>query len=190
MRDKAMSTVQTHPTTTTWQIDPSHSQIEFSVRHLMISNVRGYFTGIAGAIQIDANDLASSSVEVEIDAASIDTRNSDRDTHLRSADFFAVEEHPTLRFRSTGIQKKGGELEVAGELTIRGVTRQVLLRTEELGEAADPWGNQRVAFRGETKVNRKDFGLTWNQALETGGVLVGDEVRIVVEVEAFRAQTE
>jgi polyisoprenoid-binding protein YceI len=183
-----MTTIQTQPTTTTWQIDPSHSQVEFSVRHLMISNVRGYFTGVSGAIHLDEAGLESSSVEVEIDATSIDTRNTDRDTHLRSADFFDVDAHPTLRFQSTGVKRKGGELEVEGELTIRGVTRPVLLHTDELGEASDPWGNQRIAFRGETKVNRKDFGLTWNQALETGGVLVGEEVRIVVEVEAVRTE--
>jgi polyisoprenoid-binding protein YceI len=183
-----MTTVQTHPTTTTWQIDPAHSQVEFSVRHLMISNVRGYFTAISGAINLDDARIERSSVEVEIDATSIDTRNKDRDTHLRSADFFDVDAHPTLRFQSTGIHKKGSELEVAGELTIRGATRPVVLRTEELGTVKDPWGNNRIAFRGETRVNRKEFGLTWNQALETGGVLVGDEVRIVVEVEAVRTE--
>ena len=174
---------------TLWQIDASHSQVEFGVRHLMISTVRGYFTGLSGAIRLDENDITGSSVEVEIDAASIDTRNADRDAHLRSADFFHVEEHPTLRFRSTGVEKKGDELAVAGELTIRGETRPVVLRTEKLGQTTDPWGNERVAFRGETKVNRKDFGLTWNQALETGGFVVGDEVRIIVEVEAVKAPT-
>jgi len=183
-----MTTIQTHPTATTWQIDPAHSQVEFSVRHLMISNVRGYFTGISGAIHLDDGGIEGSSVDVEIDATSIDTRNTDRDTHLRSADFFDVEAHPTLRFQSTGIQRKGTALEVAGELTIRGTSRPVVLRTEELGTGQDPWGNERVAFRGETKVNRKDFGLTWNQALETGGVLVGDEVRIVVEVQGVRTE--
>jgi len=173
---------------TTWQIDPAHSQVEFSVRHLMISNVRGYFTGITGAIQLDEGKIENSSVEVTIDATSIDTRNGDRDAHLRSADFFHVEEFPTLAFRSTGVTKTGNNLEVAGELTIRGVTRPVVLRTEELGSGTDPWGNRKVAFHGETRVNRKDFGLTWNQALETGGVLVGDEVRIVVEVQAARSE--
>jgi polyisoprenoid-binding protein YceI len=182
-----MSTTQPRIEIGTWQIDPSHSQVEFSVRHLMISNVRGYFTGISGQIRLDEGEIWKSAVEVEIDASSIDTRNKDRDAHLRSGDFFDVEKFPTLTFRSTEVERQGDELEITGELTIRGETRPVVLRTEELGSGTDPWGNERVAFRGETKVNRKDFGLTWNQALETGGVLVGDEVRIVVEVQAVRA---
>jgi polyisoprenoid-binding protein YceI len=152
----------------------------------MISNVRGYFAGITGSIQLDDSRVEDSSVEVEIDAASINTRNGDRDAHLRSADFFDVEAFPTLRFHSTGVERKRDALEVAGELTIRGVSRPIVLRTEELGTGKDPWGGDRIAFRGETKVNRRDFGLTWNQALETGGVLVGDEVRIVVEIQAVQ----
>lgn len=184
-----MSTTQSETAVGTWQIDPAHSQVEFSVRHLMISNVRGYFTGISGNIRLDEEEIRNSSVEVDIDASSIDTRNKDRDVHLRSGDFFDVEKFPTLHFRSTGIERKDEGLAISGELTIRGETRSVVLHTEELGSGTDPWGNDRVAFRGETKVNRKDFGLSWNQALETGGVLVGDEVRIVVEVQAVRQKS-
>lgn len=168
----------------TWNIDPVHSQVEFGVRHMMISTVKGYFTGIEGAIRLDEQDLAGSSVQVTIDAATIDTRNADRDGHLRSGDFLHVEEFPAIRFESREVKPAGEGFEVAGDLTIRDVTRPVTLKAEELGRATDPWGNPRVGFRGETPVSRKDFGLTWNQPLETGGVLVGDEVRITLEVQA------
>lgn len=171
----------------TWTLDPVHSQVEFGVRHMMISTVKGTFTDLRGTLHLDEENAESSSVEVEIAAASIDTRNDDRDQHLRSADFLDAESHPTLRFASTGVEKAGTGLRIAGDLTIRGTTRPVTLEAEELGRGTDPWGNPRVAFRAETRISRKDFGLTWNQALETGGVLVGDEVSIELEVQAIPA---
>jgi len=173
-----------------WTIDPAHTQAEFGVRHMMISTVRGRFAEVAGTITVDPDDLASTSVDVRIGANSIDTGNEDRDKHLRSADFFDVESHPEITFRSSRVNAVNGRLEVHGDLTIRGTTREVVLDAEELGAGLDPWGQQRVAFRGETRINRKDFGLTWNQALEAGGVLVGDEVRITLEVQAIAASSE
>ncbi len=173
---------------TTWNLDPAHSHVEFGVRHMMISTVKGSFSGVEGTIQIDEANLSESSIEVEIDTASIDTRNDDRDNHLRSEDFFHVDEYPKIRFRSIGLEEgRDGHFKLRGELTIRDQTKTVELDVEKLGEGIDPWGNQRFGFRGETRVNRKDFGLTWNQALETGGVLVGDEVRISVEGQAIEA---
>lgn len=181
-----MST-STQAATRTWTIDAAHSQVEFGVRHMMISTVKGYFPGIEGTIRL-GEDLSGSSVEVTLDAASIDTRNKDRDAHLRSGDFFDVEKFPTLTFRSTSVEGSGDEITVVGDLTIRGVTREVTLKAEELGRGVDPWGNPRVGFQARTSISRKDFGLTWNQALEAGGVLVGDEIRISVEVQAIPAQ--
>jgi len=173
-----------------WTIDPAHTQAEFGVRHMMISTVRGRFAEVASTITLDPDDIASSSVDVRIGVDSIDTGNRDRDEHLRSADFFDVASHPELTFLSTRVSVAGGKLKVHGNLTIRGTTRQVVLDSEELGTGLDPWGQQRVGFRGETRINRKDFGLVWNQALETGGVLVGDEVRITLEVQAIAASSE
>jgi polyisoprenoid-binding protein YceI len=174
--------------TTTWHLDPAHSQVEFGVRHMMISTVKGFFTGVEGAIHLDENDLSNSSVEVTIDASSVDTRNEDRDNHLRSGDFLDVETHPSLTFRSRRVEGSLDSFQVTGDLTIRGETREVTFEAEKQGGGTDPWGNQRLGFRGETKVSRKDFGLTWNQALETGGVLVGDEVRIILEVQGVRSE--
>lgn len=179
--------MSTTTTSRTWSIDPVHSQVDFGVRHMMISTVRGTFGELEGTIHLDEDDLTNSSVEVSIDAASIDTRNEDRDNHLRSGDFLNVEEHPTLRFKSRSVEPAGDGFVVQGDLTIRGVTREVTLEAEELGRGTDPWGNPRVGFRADTRINRKDFGLTWNQALETGGVLVGDEVKISLEVQAIPA---
>ena len=183
-----MSTQAAGTTATTWTIDPVHSQVEFGVRHMMISTVKGYFD-VEGTIHLDEDDFSASSVEVTLDAASVDTRNEDRDAHLRSADFFDVDNHPVLRFKGSpkGEGSEGDGFEVEGELTIRDVTRPVTLEAEELGRGTDPWGNPRVGFRAEGRISRKDFGLTWNQALETGGVLVGDEIRIQVEVQAIPA---
>lgn len=183
-----MSSSSTQAGTTTWTIDAAHSQVEFGVRHMMISTVKGYFPGISGTITLDEETPSASSVEVTLDAASIDTRNKDRDAHLRSGDFFDVESHPTLTFRSTSVERSGDDLTVVGDLTIRGVTRPVTLKAEELGRGIDPWGNPRVGFQARTTISRKDFGLTWNQALEAGGVLVGDEIRISIEVQAVPAQ--
>ena len=172
-----------------WNIDPSHSQAEFSVRHLMISNVRGRFEEMSGEVEFDENDLSKLKVDVKIDAASIDTRDAQRDGHLRSPDFLDVENHPYLHFRSTGVEKVDGErLVLAGDLTIRDVTRPVKLEVEYAGTARSPWGTTSAGFSASTKINRKDFGLVWNQALETGGVLVGDDVKIDIEIELVKQE--
>ncbi len=185
-----MSTLATPQTaTTTWNIDPVHSVAEFKVKHMMISNVKGQFTRVQGALALDETDLTNSQVEASIEAASINTRDAERDAHLKSADFFAVETFPTLSFKSRRIKRLGdGELAVAGDLTIRGVTRNVVFTVEgPTPPAKDPWGNTRVGLSATTKVNRKDFGLTWNAALETGGILVGDEVTITLEAQFVKA---
>ncbi len=184
-----MSDAQTVPATdlSRWEIDPAHSQVEFGVRHMMISTVKGFFTGVEGTILLNEVNFGGSKVEVTIDAATVDTRNEDRDGHLRSGDFFDVEAFPTITFRSRGVEGTPEEFRVVGDLTIRGETREVTLEAEKLGGGQDPWGNERLAFRAETKVSRKDFGLTWNQALESGGVLVGDTIRIVLELQAVLA---
>jgi polyisoprenoid-binding protein YceI len=171
---------------TTWAVDPAHSNVEFAVRHLMISTVKGRFGAVSGTVQLDDEDLSSSAVDVSIDAASIDTRQADRDAHLRSADFFDVEQFSTLTFRSSSITREGDEFRVVGDLTIRGVTRPVTLRVTEEGRTRDPWGGERIGFSATAKINRRDFGLTWNQVLETGGIAVGDEVKISVDVELVR----
>jgi polyisoprenoid-binding protein YceI len=175
--------------TTTWNIDPVHSTAEFKVRHMMITNVKGQFTAVTGVVKLDEGDVTNSRVEATIEAGSINTRDADRDTHLKSADFFDVEKFPTLSFASTRVTKTGeGELAVEGDLSIRGVTRKVVFAVEgPTAEAKDPWGNTRMGFSATTKINRKDFGLTWNAALETGGILVGDEVTLTLDVEAVKA---
>jgi polyisoprenoid-binding protein YceI len=175
-------------TTNNWNIDTVHSGINFSVRHMVVSKVRGRFAKFSGELAIDDADLTRSSVDVAIDAASIDTGNAQRDGHLRSADFFDVETFPELRFRSTRIDKRGDDrYAVVGQLTIRDVTREVSLDVEYGGRARDPWGNERLGFVATAKVDRKDFGLKWNQALETGGVLVGDRIDIELELQGVRA---
>jgi polyisoprenoid-binding protein YceI len=172
------------PAITTWNIDPSHSNAQFSVRHLMISNVKGEFTGISGRILFNPQKPETLSAEATIDVSTINTREHDRDNHLKSPDFFHVEEYPTITFKSKRAEKGSGGLKVAGDLTIHGVTREVTLDVEgPTPPTKDPWGNIRVGASATTKINRKDFGLTWNQALETGGVLVGDEIKITVDVE-------
>lgn len=176
--------------TRTWSIDPVHSQVEFGVRHMMISTVKGHFSGVDGQIRLNEEDFTASAVEVKIDASSIDTRNEDRDQHLRSDDFFNVEKHPHLRFVSRKVEGTPDDFTVNGDLTIRGETREVTLEGEELGRGTDPWDNPRVAFRAQTTINRKDFGLTWNQALEAGGVLVGDKVTISLEIQALAGDDE
>jgi len=174
--------------TKTWSIDSTHSGVHFSVRHLVVAKVRGRFAAFAGSVKLDENDLTRSSVEVEIDAASIDTGVADRDKHLRSADFFDSEQYPKLRFVSTSIESNGkNRYSVHGNLTIRDVTRPVVLDAEYGGAAKDPWGNERAAFAAATSVERSDFGLKWNQALEAGGVLVGERVDIELEVELVKA---
>jgi len=184
-----MSANAPQPTTTTWNIDPVHTTAEFKVRHMMITNVKGHFKPVTGVITVDETDISKSHVEASIEAASIDTREPDRDTHLRSADFLDVEKFPTLTFTSTRVTPNGkADLEVEGDLTIHGVTRKVTFAVEGPSEPGkDPWGNTRIGLSATTKFNRKDFGLTWNAALETGGILVGDEVTITLDVQAVKA---
>jgi len=176
-------------TTQTWKIDPTHSAVRFSVRHLMISKVHGQFARFSGEVQLDDADVSRSSVKVEIEAASIHTNEVKRDAHLRSADFFDVEKFPTLTFVSKQVLAEGGKVtQVIGDLTIHGVTRQVTLDVEDAGRSRDPWGNERVGYEVSTRISRKDFGLEWNVALETGGVLVGDKIDITLEVQAVAEQ--
>ena len=167
----------------TWTIDPSHSEVGFTVRHLGISKTRGRFGAFRGDIVV-AEQPEQSRVSVEIDADSVDTKDAGRDEHLRSADFFGADAHPTLTFVTTDVAAAGDRWKVTGDLTIAGVTRSVVLDTEVTGLVTDPWGNERVAFSASTEINREDFGLTWNAALETGGFLVGKTVKIDIEVEA------
>lgn len=173
--------------TTTWNIDTTHSDLHFSVRHMVFAKVRGRFAAWSGAVKLDPKDLTRSSVEVEIEAHSIDTGVADRDQHLRSGDFLNVEQFPKLRFVSSGVEKAGERYRLHGDLTLRDVTKAVVLDVEYGGQAKDPWGNQRVAFTATTSIDRRDFGLAWNQVLEAGGVLVGERIDIEVEVQAVEA---
>ena len=176
-------------TQTVWNIDPAHTDISFAVKHLMISTVRGRVADVRGTIRLNGDDLTTATVEAEIATASIDTRQEQRDTHLRSADFFEVEKHPTITFRSTRVEPiKGDRYRVAGDLTIRDVTREVVLEATDEGRGKDPWGGDRLAFSATTSIDRRDFGLTWNQALETGGVLVGNEIKVSIDVQAVKAK--
>jgi len=171
-----------------WNFDPVHSIIGFSVRHLMISKVRGHFQKWSGTLMIDEADVTNSKVEVSIEAASIDTREQQRDDHLRSPDFFDAASHPALTFQSTQVEKVSAEeYKIAGNLTIRGVSKQVVLATEYVGRSKDPWGGLRIGFSAKTSIDRRDFGLTFNMPLEGGGVVVGDRVDIEIEVEAVKA---
>jgi len=172
----------------TWKLDPAHTGVHFKVRHLMVSNVRGEFEKVSGKIVYDEQDISRSSAEITIDAASINTRVAKRDDHLRSADFLDVAKHPHLVFRSTKVEKAGaGKLRMTGDLTIRGVTREVVLEIEgPTAEIQDPQGNTRVGGSASTKINRSDFGLTWNQVIETGGVVVGKEVEVIIDIEIVR----
>jgi polyisoprenoid-binding protein YceI len=172
-----------------YQIDPTHSSIQFSIRHMMISSVRGAFSGVKGTIEYDPDNLNNSKAEAEIDLNTINTFDEKRDSHLRSADFFDVETYPTMRFVSRKIEKSGDGFRVTGDLSLHGVTKQVVLTVDEVGpETKDPWGNTRVGASIRGKLSRKDFGLTWTAPLETGGVLVGDEVKLDLEVEAVKVQ--
>ncbi len=172
--------------TNRWDIDLSHSAIQFHVRHMVISKVHGRFARWSGAIQLDTGDLTRSSVEVTIDAASIDTQVADRDAHLRSPDFLDVTKYPQLTFRSRAIEKAGDGYRVTGDLAMHGATREVVLEAEFSGTGKDPWGNERAGFSARASVDRRDFGLTWNAALEAGGVLVGEKVEITIEIEAVK----
>ena len=167
-----------------FQIDPSHSTASFSVRHMMMSKVHGGFEKLSGTLDYDAKYPAKAVVEIVIDAVSINTRDAARDTHLKSADFFDTEKYPTVTFRSTKVEGSGSELKVIGDLTIHGVTKQVTLEVEgPSDEVKDPWGNLKIGASATTKIKRKDFGLTWNAALEAGGVLVGDDISISLDVQ-------
>jgi polyisoprenoid-binding protein YceI len=169
-----------------WRIDAAHSHVEFAVRHLMISTVKGRFGDVSGTVQVDPTDVARSVVDVSISVASIDTREAQRDAHLRSADFFDVDRFPTMRFRSTRISGDADELKVTGDLTIRDVTREVTLAVTPEGQGRDPWGGERAGFSAKARINRNDFGLTWNQVLEAGGVVVGDEIKISLDLELVK----
>jgi len=174
-------------TVTTWSVDPSHSHVEFAVKHLMISTVKGRFGVVRGTVRIDETDPVQGLAEIEIDADSIDTGQAQRDAHLRSADFFDVERFPKLIFRSTRIADvSDGGFTLTGDLTIHGVTREVSLDVTREGRGKDPWGGERSGFSATAKIKRSDFGLTWNQLLETGGLAVGDEIRISLDVEVVK----
>jgi polyisoprenoid-binding protein YceI len=171
-----------------WNIDSSHSTAEFTVRHLMITNVRGRFGKVSGSVDYDPAKPEASSIEATIDASSIDTRDEKRDAHLRSADFFDVEKYPTLTFKSKKVTKTGDGFTAVGDLTMHGVTKEVTLEVEELSQPnKDPWGNTRMGASAHGKINRKDWGLGWNQALETGGVLVGEQVKLSLEISMVSA---
>lgn len=172
----------------TYHIDPSHSQVNFTIKHMMIAKVHGGFEKISGKFIYDPANFSNSSVDVTIDAASINTREPQRDTHLKSADFFDVEKYLTLTFKSTRFEKAGDDLQIIGDLTIHGVTKSVVLDVEGPSEELkDPWGNAKVGASATTKIKRKDFGLTWNAALEAGGLLVGDDVSISIDVQFVKA---
>jgi polyisoprenoid-binding protein YceI len=173
-----------------WNIDTAHSEVTFSVRHMMVSKVTGSFNVFKGSLEIDENNLAGSWVEAEADASSVDTRDDRRDGHLRSPDFFDAEKYPAIVFKSKKIEKKGGnEYKVLGDLTLHGVTKEVVFDADYAGQVAkDPFGLRRAGLSATTTINRKDFGLGWNQALEAGGVMVGDNVKIEINLEAVQPQ--
>ena len=176
-------------TKTTWNIDPAHSVADFNDKHMIISNVKGRFSKLSGAVLFDESDLANSHADFSIEAASIQTGEDQRDPHLKSAEFLHAEKFTTLPFRSKGVSiVRDGELSVDGDLTIHGVTRKVSFAVEgPTPPSKDPWGNTRIAISASTKINRKDFGLTWNAALETGGILVGEEVTITIDAQFIKA---
>ena len=171
----------------TWKIDPSHSAIAFSVRHMVVSKTRGRFTKWSGQLRFDPEDPHASSVEVNIEPGSVDTADADRDAHLRSPDFFDVEKFPSASFRSTKVTDQGGDrYRITGDLTIRGVTKPVVLEVTYEGSGKDPWGGERAGFNATTSIDRKQFGLEWNKTLETGGLLVGEKVDLTLEIEAIK----
>ena len=190
-----MSTTSANPTSpapgtvTTWKIDQAHSHAEIKVKHMMISNVKGSYSGLTGPLSLDETDYTHSKVEVDIPVATLSTGDPQRDGHLKSADFLDAEKYPAILFKSTNIDSKGGaDYAVTGDLTIHGVTKPVTLAVEDVSEPSkDPWGNHRIGLSASVKINRKDFGLTWNSALETGGVLVGEDVTINLEVQFIKS---
>jgi polyisoprenoid-binding protein YceI len=181
--------MSTTDTTTTYTIDPTHSSVEFSVRHLMLSKVRGAFRGVAGSVTLAAGTVIPTAVSADIDVATIDTRDAQRDGHLKSPDFFHAEKFTHIHFVSTSITATGSEtFQIAGTLEMLGVSVPVTLEAEAVGRTIDPWGNDRVGYEAKTRVNRKDFGLVYNQALETGGVMIGENVDIELQIEAVAAK--
>ena len=172
-----------------WQIDQAHSSIGFEVKHMMVSKVKGQFTNYSADVEVDdLADLSSAKIDISIDTTSITTNNDDRDNHLKSAEFFDIEQFPDIKFKSTSITKDGDDYKVSGDLTIKGVTKPVVFDVEYGGKGTNPWGVEVYGFEAETKIDREEFGLTWNAALETGGVLVGKEIKIIVELELNPAQ--
>jgi polyisoprenoid-binding protein YceI len=185
-----MSTTATNPAAvTTWKLDPAHSAAEFKVKHMMISNVKGSFSGLSGDLTLHEPDHTLTRVDASVDVATVSTGDAQRDSHLKSAEFFDAEKFPTMTFKSTKVVSEGGgDFAVTGDLTLHGVTKSVTFDVEGLSAPAkDPWGNTRVGLSAKTKVNRKDFGLSWNAALETGGVLVGEDIAISLEVQFIKA---
>ena len=174
--------------TSTWQIDPNHSSAQFAVRHLGLSTVRGAFTKVNGAMELDSSDVTKSTVNVTIEAASVDTRVENRDKDLRSDHFFDVEKYPTITFKSTKVEQVApGQLKVTGDLTIHGTTKSVVLDVEgPTAPTKDPWGNQRLAASATTKINRQDYGVKWNSTMDNGGLVVGNDVAITIDVEMFQ----
>jgi polyisoprenoid-binding protein YceI len=170
-----------------WDFDLVHSSVNFHVRHLMVSKVHGRFQKWGGTLELDDTDLTKSRIDIQIDASSVDTKEEKRDAHLRSADFLDVEQFPTIQFTSKSIEKDGDTYRVTGDITIHGITKQVVLDVEGGEQVKDPWGGTRTGFSAKAKLNRKDFGLTWNLALEAGGFVVGDKLEISIEVEAVKA---
>ncbi|MGY3714460.1 YceI family protein [Sutcliffiella cohnii] len=172
---------------TNWVLDPTHSSVDFSVKHMMFATVKGGFEAFNATIVADPQDLTTATIEFTVELNSVDTRNEDRDNHLRSADFFDVENHPTMTFKATNIEKTDdNEYDVTGDLTIRGVTKSETFLVTFEGSGIDPWGNEKAGFAVEGKVKRSDYGLTWNAALETGGVLVGDQIKISLQIQAAK----
>ena len=179
--------IETTTAAATWNIDADHSEVGFAVKHLMVATVKGTFRRFSGKVVLDEQNVGNSVIEADIDATSIDTRQDQRDAHLRSPDFFDAETYPSITFRSTKVEQlRHGYYRAVGDLTIRGTTREVVLDIEETGRGGDPWGNQRIGISARTTINREEFGLTWNQALETGGVVVGKDVRITLDVQLVK----
>jgi len=185
MTEATPTTAPTHR----WTIDPSHSSATFTVKHMMITNVRGEFQKLSGDVVYDPNKLEASKVNVSIDVASINTREEKRDAHLRSADFFDVENFPAITFASKAVRRNDKGFDIVGDLTIHGTSREVTLTVDELtAPQADPWGNQRMGATAHTKIRRSEFGMVWNAALEAGGVLVGDEIKIAIDVSLIKSK--
>lgn len=185
-----MATIQTpaiDQLTGEYTIDPSHSRLGFVARHAMVTKVRGAFRDFEGTLHIDAEDPTRSKAKVTIQVASIDTGNPDRDAHLRSNDFFAMDDHPTITFESTAVEKSGDTYRLSGDLTIRGVTRPVSIDLDFTGVVHDPWGNLRLGFEGSVTINRRDWGLSWNAALDAGGVLISEKVTLELDISAVRS---